>query len=167
VGYCRHHVFRVEYRAFGSGSGAASVPGSYAINGWLSVDHAPADSFPNYFFRRDTDLQAPAKIPLFQDSIWFYIFPLETDPTPNPSDLYTGYFGQRTGCEHSMGLCLIDRHSDVPASGAARAYNFSSGPALPGRINMVFADNHAELVLLNNLWNYKWHLGWETPIPHP
>jgi prepilin-type processing-associated H-X9-DG protein len=38
---------------------------------------------------------------------------------------------------------------------------------LPGMINMSFADNHAEVVKLNNLWNYTWHRGWITPVPHP
>jgi prepilin-type processing-associated H-X9-DG protein len=42
-----------------------------------------------------------------------------------------------------------------------------SGQILPGRINMSFADNHAELVKLNDLWNYTWHRGCVAPSPHP
>jgi len=152
---------------FGSNSMAPSLPGSYAINGWLSVDHTPVDSFPQFFFRKEADLEAPLTTPLFQDSIWYYIFPLETDPTLDPADLYDGYYGHRSGCRHSMGLCLIDRHNSRPAASAPTAYPYSSGQALPGMINMVFADHHAGLMMLNNLWNCTWHRDWETPIPHP
>lgn len=151
---------------FGTTSQAASIPGSYAINGWLAVNHTPVDSFTQYFYNKETQLTAPAQTPLFQDSIWFYIFPLETDPTPNPANLYDGYSGDRADCIHSMGLCLIDRHDNLPAASAPRAVK-SRGQVLPGAINMVFADNHAELVKLNNLWTYRWHRGWVTPSPHP
>ena len=149
---------------------AANAPGSYAINGWLSVDHMPVDSFTQNFFRKDADLQAPALTPLFLDSTWYYVFPLETDPTLNPADLYHGYNGHRsagTACIHSMGLCLIDRHNSRPPASAPTAYPYSTGQVLPGMINMAFSDNHAELAPLNNLWNYMWHRGWEAPGPHP
>jgi prepilin-type N-terminal cleavage/methylation domain-containing protein len=156
---------------FGSTFQAPEAPGSYAINGWLSVNHAPVDSLTQFFFKKEADLQVPAAIPLFQDATWFYVFPLETDPTLNPADLYDGYNGHRSGetdCIHSMGLCLIDRHSDHPAGSAATAtYPYSRGQVLPGIINMAFTDNHAELVKLNNLWNYTWHRGWVRPSSHP
>lgn len=143
------------------------TPGSYAINGWLSVNHTPVDSLPHYFFKKESDLTAPANIPMFQDSTWYYVFPLETDPTPNPADLYDGYSGHRSGCEHSLGLCLIDRHNNRPAGAAPKVYRYTRGQLLPGLINMTFADNHAELVKLNNLWTYTWHRGWIAPNPHP
>jgi hypothetical protein len=66
-----------------------------------------------------------------------------------------------------MGLCLIDRHGSRPASNAPRAYGYTSGKVLPGMINMSFADDHAEVVRLNNLWSYTWHRDWVTPSPHP
>ena len=146
---------------------AASAFGSYAINGWLSVDHTPVDADIQFFYRKDADLRAPVTTPYFQDSIWYYVFPLETDPTLNPADLYDGYNGHRSGCEHGMGLCLIDRHSDHPAASSPKTYGYRSGQVLPGRINMVFGDHHAELVRVNNLWSYNWHRGWVAPNPHP
>jgi len=85
----------------------------------------------------------------------------------NPANLYDGVYGQRSICEHAMGLCLIDRHNSRPAAGAPKAYPYATGRLLPGMINMVFADNHAELVRLNNLWTYTWHRGWNAPSPHP
>ena len=151
----------------GTNNASASAFGSYAINGWLSVNHQPVDSFTQYFFHKDSEFQVPATTPLFQDSIWCYVFPQETDPTLDPADLYDGYYGHRSDCIHSIGLCLIDRHSDRPAANAPRALHYQRGQVLPGRINMVFADNHAELVRINNLWTYTWHRGWIAPSPHP
>jgi prepilin-type N-terminal cleavage/methylation domain-containing protein len=152
---------------YGSTGNVPGKPGGYGINGWLSVNHAPANVFPQFFFQKEATLLAPATTPLFQDSIWYYVFPLETDPTLNPADLYDGYYGHRSGCRHSMGLCLIDRHSGHPPPSAPTANTYYSGQVLPGMINMVFADYHAEPVKLNNLWNYTWHSGWATPNPHP
>ncbi|HUZ08417.1 MAG TPA: prepilin-type N-terminal cleavage/methylation domain-containing protein [Candidatus Paceibacterota bacterium] len=152
---------------FGSPANSSTTPGSYAINGWLSTDHTPVDSYTGYFYRKDTEIPAPVKTPLLQDSIWFYVFPLESDPTLNPENLYTGYFGHRAQCRHSMGLCLIDRHGSRPAANAPTAYAYSRSQVLPGKINMSFADGHAELVRLNDLWNYDWHRNWVSPIPHP
>ena len=90
---------------FGPKSQSPATSGSYAINGWLSVSHTPVNTYPQFFFNKEADLKTPANTPLFQDSIWYYVFPLETDPTLNPSDLYDGYFGQRAGCRHGLGLC--------------------------------------------------------------
>lgn len=152
---------------FGSNSAAPTTPGSYAINGWLSVNHTPVDPFQDFFFKKESDLQAPFTTPLFVDSIWYYVFPLESDPTLNPANLYDGYYGHRSGCRHSMGLCFIDRHNSRPPASAPTAFPYASGQVLPGMINMAFADNHAGVVMLNNLWNYTWHRDWVTLSPHP
>jgi type II secretory pathway pseudopilin PulG len=151
----------------GTNAASASAYGSYAINGWLSIDHPPVDSFTEYFFKNDADLRLPDTTPLFQDSIWYYMFPLEADPTPNSADLYHGYHGNRAGCGHAIGECLIDRHGYHSAASAPRVLRYQRGQFLPGWINMVFADHHAEVVRVNDLWNYTWHRGWVTPNPHP
>ena len=151
----------------GTNPPSIATSGSYAINGWMAVDHTPVDTLTQDFYRKESDLKSPSATPYFQDSIWYYIFPLETDATLNPSDLYDGTYGQRSICEHAMGLCLIDRHDSRPAASAPKAYPYATGRLLPGMINMVFADNHAELARLNNLWTYQWHRNWVAPSPHP
>jgi prepilin-type N-terminal cleavage/methylation domain-containing protein len=151
----------------GTNPPSIATSGSYAINGWMAVDHTPVDSMTQDFYRKESDLKSPSATPYFQDAIWYYIFPLETDVTLHPADLYTGYYGQRSICEHAMGLCLIDRHDSRPAAGVPKAYPYVTGQVLPGLINMVFADNHAELAKLNNLWTYQWHRNWAAPSPHP
>jgi prepilin-type N-terminal cleavage/methylation domain-containing protein len=158
--------------AFGSFSQTADTAGSYGINGWLSVSHTPVQSLTNLFFARESELQTPAATPMFLDSAWYYVFPLESDPTPTPANLYTGANGNRnpeavTDCIHTIGLCMIDRHDSLPPTAAPRAFRYSSSQPLPGRINMIFADNHADLVKLNDLWTFTWHPDWDTPRPHP
>jgi len=151
----------------GTNPPSIATSGSYAINGWMAVDHTPIDTLAQDFYRKESDLKSPSATPYFQDAIWYYIFPLETDATLNPADLYDGTYGQRSICEHAMGLCLIDRHDSRPAASAPKAYPYATGRLLPGMINMVFADNHAELARLNNLWTYQWHRNWVAPSPHP
>jgi prepilin-type N-terminal cleavage/methylation domain-containing protein len=152
---------------YGDNSQGVVTPGSYAINGWQSVIHAPVASYPQFFFNREADVQAPAQTPLFMDSTWFYIFPLETDVTPLPADLYDGYSGDRNGCDHSIGLCLIDRHGGVAPAAAPRSFIYPGSRGLPGNINMSFSDYHAQSVRLNDLWNFTWHQSWNAPHPHP
>ena len=59
----------------------------------------------------------------------------------------------------------IARHGGSGAASAPR--NMSPGAKLPGAINMSFADGHAELVKIDNLWNYYWHLNYQPPIVRP
>jgi len=45
--------------------------------------------------------------------------------------------------------------------------NFPSSKKLPGAINMVFYDGHAENVKLERLWQLYWHRDWKTPAKRP
>jgi len=58
------------------------------------------------------------------------------------------------------GLCTILRHGGPTASSSVL---YKSGNPLPGAINMSFDDGHGELVKLQNLWTYTWHLNWNPP----
>jgi prepilin-type N-terminal cleavage/methylation domain-containing protein len=77
----------VDTTHVGSSANTPQTPGSYAINGWLSVDHQPVNPYVQFFFRKEADVRFPATTPLFQESIWFYVFPQQTDPALNPADL--------------------------------------------------------------------------------
>jgi prepilin-type processing-associated H-X9-DG protein len=63
-----------------------------------------------------------------------------------------------------MCRCTVARHG---TSAASAPRNFPPGQILPGGINMGLADGHAELVKLQNLWAYYWHLGWVPPATRP
>jgi prepilin-type processing-associated H-X9-DG protein len=64
-----------------------------------------------------------------------------------------------------MGRCTIARHGSRNASSAPR--NFSADDKMPGAINMGLADGHTELVPLEDLWKYYWHLDWQSPAVRP
>jgi prepilin-type N-terminal cleavage/methylation domain-containing protein/prepilin-type processing-associated H-X9-DG protein len=138
--------------------------GSYAINGWMYVflpganlEGASAD--PQYLFPKESSVQQWALTPMFFDAVWVDTWPLENDaPARN---LYNpGY----SGVAGMPRLCIV-RHGGVNPASAPR--NVPPGSPLPKGINMAFADGHVELVRLQNLWQYYWHLNWVPPATRP
>jgi len=140
--------------------GGTNFLGSYAINGWLyDKPTVVGADYPEYMMSKQTMIQKPSQTPVFYDSGWVDAWPLETDP-PN-SDLYDGTWGGETG----MQRVTIARHGGVNA--AAAPQDFDTSQTMPGAINMGFADGHAELEKLENLWQLYWHLNWNPPSPRP
>jgi len=138
--------------------------GSYAINGWMYVflpganlEGASAD--PQYLFAKESSIQQWALTPMFFDAVWVDTWPLENDAPArnlyNPS--YSGVAGMPR-------LCIV-RHGGVNPANAPQ--NVPPGSPLPNGINMAFADGHGELVRLQNLWQYYWHLNWVPPATRP
>ena len=58
-----------------------------------------------------------------------------------------------------VGRCVLGSRS---ASRAPR--EVAPGEQMPGAINMGLADGHTELVKLDDLWKYYWHLDWQPPV---
>jgi type II secretory pathway pseudopilin PulG len=131
--------------------------GSYGLNGWISHDitpYTPTAPYPQYYFRKPLSVQVPSQTPFFCDANYNMMWPVEGDPAA--SDLYTGYtsfINQRL----PMGCCTILRHGGPTATSSVK---YTTGTTLPGAINMGFDDCHGELVKLQNLWSYTWHLNW-------
>ena len=144
-------------------SGANLMFGSYAINGWLypfqggTQLYFPSDG-PKCF-GSDNAITHPSLTPYFMDAVWPDIWPKATDrPTEN---LYTGGIPN----DQEMQRCLIARHGSVSASSAPRRVDIKQ--KLPGAINLVCADGHAERAPLENLWNYQWHVDFVLPKVRP
>jgi prepilin-type N-terminal cleavage/methylation domain-containing protein/prepilin-type processing-associated H-X9-DG protein len=136
--------------------------GSYAMNKWLSPTAGMANStaHPDKLITKDTSLQKPDLTPLFMDSIWINLCPMESDaPARNLYDPGASNEGMPRIC--------IARHGGSAASNAPRTA--SVGQPLPGSINMGFTDGHAETAKLEKLWLYYWHLDWQLPTSglHP
>lgn len=132
--------------------------GSYAFNGWL-YDSAQygGSSHPEYMMSKESLIRFPARTPVFFDAVWVDTWPLETDPPAD--DLYDGDPNW-----NGMPRCTISRHAAIPGA-APRAFNTSQ--KLPGAINIGLADGHVQMVRLEDLWQYYWHLNWATPSPRP
>ena len=149
------------------GRGPRPFYGSYAMNGWLYDTNnygyqGGAEAHPEYLMNRASQVQNGSETPLFADSVFVDVAPLETDPPP--TDLYSGSLGQGYP-EAEMGRCTIPRHGWGNPGSAPQ--DFDPSQALPGAIDMAMTDGHVELVRLENLWNYTWHLGWNVPGRRP
>ncbi|MFO1498843.1 MAG: type II secretion system protein [Verrucomicrobiota bacterium] len=130
--------------------------GSYALNGYLYDDDPYAQK--DLRFRSESDVLEPVRTPFFADAIWVDAWPLEADRPAR--DLLTGDKYQGGG----ISRIAIPRHS---ASLRAAVNNFNPKDNLPGAVNVGFADNHAESVKLENLWNLTWHKKWQAPAKRP
>jgi prepilin-type N-terminal cleavage/methylation domain-containing protein/prepilin-type processing-associated H-X9-DG protein len=144
--------------------GETMFHGSYGYNGYLYSDlklSEPGDPKQAVVFTRESAVQKPAQTPVFFDENWVDLWPWETDkPYTN---LYTGQ--PFSDSPNQMGRCTISRHGSRSASRAPR--KFSASSQMPGAINMGFADGHTEMVKLESLWDYYWHLDWQPPASRP
>jgi len=133
--------------------------GSYALNGWL-YDQATygGAAHPELMMSKQSMIQRPSQTPVFCDSIWVDLWPLETDLPSD--DLYYGTF-----LETGMPRVTIERHGAGNPAGAPRV--FDTRQRLPGSLNMGMADGHMELAKLEELWQYCWHLNWTPPASRP
>ena len=137
-----------------------SFASGFGINGYLydlitPYPGLPATKLP-YMFPKPASVQKPSQTPLFFDEICIDTFPLETDLAA--TNLYIGQVSAfPAGGGRGMACCTILRHGGRTASSSVP---YRSGNPLPGAINMSFDDGHVELVKLQNLWTYTWHLNW-------
>src|ERR1051326_3549627 len=144
-------------------SGANLMFGSYALNGWLyPFKGATQLYFPNdgsKCFANDGAITHASQTPYFMDAVWPDIWPKATDrPT---ADLFHG----GTAADQEMQRCLIARHGSSRTDSSIRRVDIKQ--RLPGAINLSFADGHAELSGLENLWNYYWHADYVPPSIRP
>lgn len=137
---------------------------SYAINKWLAPKSGLQNSqtHPDWLYRTVSSVRHPTRSPYFMDSVWINLDPIETDPPAR--NLYNPMNGSSSGNDGMLRVC-IDRHGGIPAGSAPRYV--APGSVLPGAINMAFVDGHAQLVKLQNLWTYEWHLDWKRPRIRP
>ena len=129
--------------------------GDYAMNGWLySLDANTAwVGNPAKFFRKESGIVQAVATPTFCDGIWPDMWPMITGQLA--SDLYKG----NTGDTYGFGRCSIARHPLKRATA-------TNGKAVPGAINMAFADGHASYLKLQQIKNSVWHVGF-TPNADP
>ncbi|HEV8541324.1 MAG TPA: type II secretion system protein [Verrucomicrobiae bacterium] len=139
-----------------SGNVHTNYQGGYCLNGYLYSDSLYGDV--KKMFKTESQISNPSMTPFFADAIWVDAWPTETDqPARN---LFTGDDFSGGG----LSRIAVPRHS-APLSAAVK--NFSLKDRLPGAVNLSMADNHVELVKLENLWNYYWHSTWTPPAKRP
>jgi prepilin-type processing-associated H-X9-DG protein len=101
----------------------------------------------------------PSRTPLFADSVWVFVRPIAADvPARNL------YLGGNTP-SGSIQRLTIARHGSMNPKSAPR--NLPPGAPLPGSINIVFYDGHAQSVRLEDLWSIYWHKDYVPPAGRP
>jgi prepilin-type N-terminal cleavage/methylation domain-containing protein len=151
---------------WGSWNDSTSQPvsSSFGMNGYLyelitAYPFLPTSKL-SYMFPKPSSVQKPSQTPLIFDEICIDTFPLETDLAA--TDLYLGDVPSFSiGGRRGMGCCTILRHGGRTLNSS---YPYKSGSPIPGAINMGFDDGHGELVKLQNLWTYTWHLNWNPAL---
>jgi prepilin-type N-terminal cleavage/methylation domain-containing protein len=147
------------------GSGSADIAwqwdstpalrGSYGLNGWL-YESDPIVSDAGKSFKKESGIQKPSETPSFGDAMWVDGWPTAADwPSRN---LYTGTR------DSMMGRFAIARHG---GSGAVRNATATAGQRLPGAIVLGFADGHAAMTRLDELWKQSWHRDYVPPAKTP
>jgi prepilin-type N-terminal cleavage/methylation domain-containing protein/prepilin-type processing-associated H-X9-DG protein len=147
---CEYHNGTADYpwNVFGADWGSSfDAQGSYGDNEWCQTPPGAGGS-PNDF-TKETQIKSSSKTPLFADCNW-----LGGAPEVNDAITTDLYMGQDWA---GMGRFEIARHGGKNASAAPR--NFT-GPVLPGRNNVGFADGHVQAVKLNDLRKLYWHKNW-------
>ncbi|MGH7943109.1 MAG: hypothetical protein ACREFR_18780, partial [Limisphaerales bacterium] len=138
--------------------------GSYAYNSWLEKEtNTPMQNMinnPKDSYQTDASVRWPAQTPMFCDGAWLNLDPMESDaPTKN---FYNPYLTDAS--QEGMARICVDRHGGLPPGSAPQ--HIVSAP-LPGSIDMGFVDGHAQLVRIQDLWTYDWHLDWIARAPPP
>lgn len=137
---------------------------SYGFNSWFYSqvrDTGWSSLYAPLFYTGEGDVNNTSATPIFTDSTWMDGAPMEKNQPYH--DLYTGSPLDTWGDD--MGRLTISRHGGVLPKEVPR--NLQRGQRMPGGINAVMADGHAQLVPLENLWKLTWHRGWVIPAERP
>ena len=139
---------------------------SYGFNKWLNSSQDPTmmlqneQNHPNWNYTSTASVPRASLVPMFMDSAWINLDPLETDPPAR--NLYDPL---STSTSEGMPRICVARHVGVLAGAAPRSV--LPGAVLPGSIIMGFVDGHVVPVKLQDLWTYYWHLNWKPPSIRP
>lgn len=150
------HPYRWKPATWG-GTGTI-YQGGFGISGYAQSDNDYTTSANE--FNKESAIKTASQTPFFADAIFADFTPGTTDYS-SPWDVYDGG-------NNGPGLCraAIARHGGSGASAAPRSIPTGAG-RLPGSTDVGFADGHAELVKLNDLWALTWHKNWAAGTQRP
>lgn len=129
----------------------------------------------NGYFNKESAIASPTLTPYFSDSIFAEGSGRDmgsSSPTDPPgSAKYTppnGFYDLYNGYNSGLGRVAIARHGGKGPAAAPRNIPNSPRPtALPGLNCIAFADGHAEIVKLDNLWGLYWDNSWPVGNTRP
>ncbi|TAK90472.1 MAG: type II secretion system protein [Verrucomicrobia bacterium] len=141
----------------------SSWEGSIGFNGHLYRDMSDDllmqfGLHPENQFRGESTIRSPTLTPVFFDAMW-------PDTWPNATDLPPENLVDPNKEPAGIQRVVIPRHGSAPGNSALTDFNPRNN--LPGGINVMFYDGHAELVKLENLWTLQWNANWVNPSVRP
>jgi prepilin-type N-terminal cleavage/methylation domain-containing protein/prepilin-type processing-associated H-X9-DG protein len=150
------HPYQWKPQTWG-GSGT-TYQGGFGISGYAESAN-PYTTAANAF-EKESAIKSASQTPYFADAI-FADFTAATSDSSSPWDVYDGG-------NNGPGLCraVIARHGGAGPSAAPRSIPTGAG-RLPGSSDVGFADGHAELVKLNDMWGLTWHKTWPAGTQRP
>jgi len=138
--------------------------GSFCFNSWLyDIAEYTAKLHPDFMMSKPSMIQKPSQTPVFCDGLWDDCWPLESDLPA--SNLYDDDGSENVLANGGMERCTIPRHG--AGNPASAPQNFDITQRLPGAVDIGFADGHAELTDIENLWQCYWHANWQPPATRP
>jgi prepilin-type N-terminal cleavage/methylation domain-containing protein/prepilin-type processing-associated H-X9-DG protein len=146
--------------------------GSYTINGWLYSDNTTeyfTETTPAYspmYFPNWASISQPSLTPVFMDGVWPDCWPQLSDLPPYSTSqslpmapgFGPGVYSPSPGSE--IPRITLARHLYLP--GAVITYQ----QAIPGEINMSYADGHAGTIRMQDIKTVYWSQGY-TPVANP
>jgi prepilin-type N-terminal cleavage/methylation domain-containing protein/prepilin-type processing-associated H-X9-DG protein len=168
-------VGAANYSYYRNLNGTGPIPAivaSYQYNGWLYVSgngsggsgdgsgiegaHGAAD--PDWFYRKESNMENAANTPVFFDGAWVDAWPAENDGPAQ--DLWRGSYSSHA---NEMGRFTILRHG-VTTAQSPKLITAANQLPVKGGINVGFADGHGELSTLPHLWSFNWHHNWGRTV---
>jgi prepilin-type N-terminal cleavage/methylation domain-containing protein/prepilin-type processing-associated H-X9-DG protein len=137
--------------------------GSYKPNDWLLLrDTWPYldQPFRAKLFGSEARIQQPTLTPLLADGVSWVCLPKADDwPAVDLSKGISADNSLLTDPSRMSGL-TIPRHGSRPSP---MSKHWPSTQRLPGAVNVVFFDGHAQKVPLEQLWQLYWHYDYQPP----
>jgi prepilin-type N-terminal cleavage/methylation domain-containing protein/prepilin-type processing-associated H-X9-DG protein len=151
-------AWRASWKDLTGGTDTNLVVSSYTLNGYCSW----GGRSPNSGFSREERIVRPALTPLLADGVVNFAEPF---PSNMPAtDLYSGRDAALPANAWSICVMNIPRHGKRPRPVPR---NWSASLPLPGAVNVVFWDGHAQLVKLDDLWQFYWGPNYVPPAKRP
>jgi prepilin-type processing-associated H-X9-DG protein len=118
---------------------------------------------PQFVFSKPGSVRRPSQTPFFIDAVWWNEWPLEGDPPA--LDLSQGQSINIPGIQR----CTLWRHGGSTATSPVLVQHDLLGWHIPKQaaINVGFADGHAAMVKVTDLWSLYWHDNWSASDPPP
>jgi len=135
------------------GSVPANRTSSYTVNRWLVLGAS---------FTAESQIAHPVWTPVLADGVVYLTHPGASNQPAQ--DLYSPVSGLGANGEFNMRVMNIPRHGNRPRPVPR---NWPATAPLPGAVNVAFHDGHAELVKLDRLWQFYWHVGYVPPAKRP